>query len=83
MTESMRRKQAFFAGRAMGRNDMTKVEVPRTMKRLRPPARTHLAEQLVARWWKQLTCQSGAWNRNKIIEEVIRLLKARLKEDKQ
>jgi hypothetical protein len=52
------------------------------MKRLKPPARTHIAQQLVARWWKQLTCQSGEWNRNKIIEEVIRQLKVKLKEDK-
>jgi hypothetical protein len=49
------------------------------MKRMKPLARKYLAEQLVARWWKQLTCQSGAWNRDKVLEEVIRQLRTKLK----
>lgn len=61
----------------MGRNDMTKVEVQRTVRRLKPQSRQFLAEQMIARWVKQLTCESGAWNRDKILEEVERQLRER------
>lgn len=47
------------------------------MKRLKSEARDLLAEQVVAKWVKTFTCQSGEWNCNKILEAIERKLRER------
>jgi hypothetical protein len=73
-----KRRAAFFAGRAIGRNEVTARGRTRTMKRLKPEARKLIVEQFVNRWYKTFTCTYGAWNTSKLFKEIIKELKLRL-----
>jgi hypothetical protein len=47
------------------------------MKRMKPDVRKFQAEAIVNQWVKKLTCVCGTWNRDKILEDIERLLRDR------
>jgi hypothetical protein len=49
------------------------------MKRLKPEARKLIVDQFINRWTKTFTCTYGEWNCHKLMNEIAKELKVRLK----